>query len=594
MGELVAANSEEERMEVVVVEEEEEERENGAEEVRWEMYLPSMVIRVLLVEADYSTRQIIAALLRKCNYEVAAISDGLKAWEILKRGHNNIHLVLTELNLPSISGYALLTLAMEHESCKNIPVIMMSSHDSISMVFKCLLKGAADFLIKPVRRNELKNLWQHVWKRLPQINVKHVSHNMSTGHCKLEAALENNAATSHTSDIVPPSWRNSKSSDKASEAQSSCTTRYVEAESAYLENVSEVSQPKHGRESDLSEAEMGQCENVVKSSIRMEEDGSYTERMTEDESAEPERHGVMANIDSNQLLKPPREAIDLIGRIDDHQKCTIVQSSSSNERNWIDFSPVLDLSLRLRDLQNQELDERHKQNHYNASAFSGSAISSKEKNIQHNVVGESAHPAAAFLNPQHGPVPDLGVSLGSISDGYCPVFLPIFGPESGGQVSSSPKSAHQQEPSPSSLHSVLGTDSSSLGCCWSDEATNQSAGGNVPENSKFISMAKLDAMNTQPAVCQSATSEGGKDDGTDNVMHDQFGRTSSHRTAQREAALRKFLLKRKERCYEKKVRYQSRKILAQQRPRVKGQFVRQAHLDQPIADANNSSHEKHA
>lgn len=42
----------------------------------------------------------------------------------------------------------------------------------------------------------------------------------------------------------------------------------------------------------------------------------------------------------------------------------------------------------------------------------------------------------------------------------------------------------------------------------------------------------------------------------------------------REAALNKFRQKRKERCFEKKVRYQSRKKLAEQRPRVRGQFVR--------------------
>ncbi|KAI3799766.1 hypothetical protein L1987_35068 [Smallanthus sonchifolius] len=47
------------------------------------------------------------------------------------------------------------------------------------------------------------------------------------------------------------------------------------------------------------------------------------------------------------------------------------------------------------------------------------------------------------------------------------------------------------------------------------------------------------------------------------------------RLAQREAALNKFRQKRKERCFEKKVRYQSRKKLAEQRPRVRGQFVRQ-------------------
>jgi len=41
----------------------------------------------------------------------------------------------------------------------------MSSHDSVSMVFKCMLKGAADFLVKPIRKNELRNLWQHVWRK---------------------------------------------------------------------------------------------------------------------------------------------------------------------------------------------------------------------------------------------------------------------------------------------------------------------------------------------------------------------------------------------------------------------------------------------
>lgn len=42
---------------------------------------------------------------------------------------------------------------------------VMSSKDSISTVLKCMVKGASDFLIKPVRKNELRNLWQHVWRR---------------------------------------------------------------------------------------------------------------------------------------------------------------------------------------------------------------------------------------------------------------------------------------------------------------------------------------------------------------------------------------------------------------------------------------------
>ncbi|KAJ8544153.1 hypothetical protein K7X08_028664 [Anisodus acutangulus] len=41
----------------------------------------------------------------------------------------------------------------------------MSANDSMGIVFKCLSRGAVDFLVKPIRKNELKNLWQHVWRK---------------------------------------------------------------------------------------------------------------------------------------------------------------------------------------------------------------------------------------------------------------------------------------------------------------------------------------------------------------------------------------------------------------------------------------------
>eukprot|EP00268_Persea_americana_P029690 TRINITY_DN28712_c0_g2_i1.p1 TRINITY_DN28712_c0_g2~~TRINITY_DN28712_c0_g2_i1.p1 ORF type:complete len:345 (-),score=75.04 TRINITY_DN28712_c0_g2_i1:313-1347(-) len=49
----------------------------------------------------------------------------------------------------------------------------------------------------------------------------------------------------------------------------------------------------------------------------------------------------------------------------------------------------------------------------------------------------------------------------------------------------------------------------------------------------------------------------------------------SGRVERREAALIKFRQKRKDRCFEKKIRYVNRKRLAEKRPRVRGQFVRQ-------------------
>ncbi|XP_059626707.1 two-component response regulator-like PRR37 [Cornus florida] len=133
--------------------------------VHWERFLPFRSLKVLLVENDDCTRHVVSALLRNCSYEVTAVANGLQAWKILEDLTNHIDLVLTEVVMPFFSGIGLLCKIMSHKTFKNIPVIMMSSHDPMNLVFKCLSKGAVDFLVKPIRKNELKNLWQHVWRR---------------------------------------------------------------------------------------------------------------------------------------------------------------------------------------------------------------------------------------------------------------------------------------------------------------------------------------------------------------------------------------------------------------------------------------------
>ncbi|XP_062186804.1 two-component response regulator-like PRR37 isoform X4 [Phragmites australis] len=139
--------------------------ENQQQQVCWERFLQKKTIKVLLVESDDSTRQVVSALLRHCMYEVIPAENGQQAWTYLEDLQNSIDLVLAEVFMPGVSGICLLSRIMSHNICKNIPVIMMSSNDAMGTVFKCLSKGAVDFLVKPIRKNELKNLWQHVWRR---------------------------------------------------------------------------------------------------------------------------------------------------------------------------------------------------------------------------------------------------------------------------------------------------------------------------------------------------------------------------------------------------------------------------------------------
>lgn len=54
---------------------------------------------------------------------VTAVSGGLEAWKILEDPSNHIDLVLTEVEMPSLSGVGLLANMTSHKTCKNIPLI---------------------------------------------------------------------------------------------------------------------------------------------------------------------------------------------------------------------------------------------------------------------------------------------------------------------------------------------------------------------------------------------------------------------------------------------------------------------------------------
>ncbi|KAK8966143.1 Two-component response regulator-like APRR3 [Platanthera guangdongensis] len=64
--------------------------------VQWERFLPLRTIKVLLVENDDSTRQVVSALLRNCYNGVTAVANVLEAWRVLEDLTNHIDLVLTE------------------------------------------------------------------------------------------------------------------------------------------------------------------------------------------------------------------------------------------------------------------------------------------------------------------------------------------------------------------------------------------------------------------------------------------------------------------------------------------------------------------
>ncbi|KAE8681700.1 Two-component response regulator-like APRR9 [Hibiscus syriacus] len=518
-------------MEVSAVEKKSNEENDGS---LWERFLPRMVLRVLLVEADDSTRQIIAALLRKCSYIVAAVPDGLMAWETLKDRPHNIDLILTEVELPSISGYALLTLVMEHDICKNIPVIMMSSEDSFSMVLKCMVKGAADFLIKPVRRNELRNLWQHVWRR-HMLAGGCAPHNLPASEHKVEATAENNDESNQSSDYESSTQKIKDESDTQGLSQWKCTSSNISytgrEHQGNVVTLGHESLKNEGQAEGLygnrfvsenskgSVKEVAYCSDTGESiAPKLEESSAFLEGATHDtvglQSEGRTGHVTMGVGCNDKLIESSTGAIDLIASFDKHPKGTFVIIDGPNKS---EFSPQLELSLRRScsvSSKNQGTGEKHILNHSDASAFSWyknrkslkpvfptidgnrAALKENDSKLIRDLEGKDGISERHVVTPSDSweilPSPVNGQSDRTFSNASLGLFS-VAGVRL--VTGCSPKQATMQQHSPlpvnTSLHSDPDVNDSEQVNHWSDEATNSTVVQTVQGQDKQVPVEEL-------------------------------------------------------------------------------------------------------
>ncbi|KAL0321622.1 UNVERIFIED_CONTAM: Two-component response regulator-like APRR5 [Sesamum calycinum] len=534
---------------------------------------------------------------------VAAVPDGLKAWEVLKGRPRTIDLILTEVELPSISGYALLTLIMEHEVCKNIPVIMMSSQDSVSTVYKCMLRGATDFLVKPVRKNELRNLWQHVWRKQASSTGAGLGPpDLSIAQQKDEDTSENNPLSNHSSGYISTVQKNRECIEKGSDIQSSCSKPELEIEGEDSEQVDCFSQPKSPKclSDDFNVPTQEGCHQESRKQLAHDDE-------TEESQAVPKVDANYAITREGKNSDDSREELDLsLKRYHPSGHVTQVNDERHrlNHSGASAFSRYINKPLPLRNCPspgtcNQPKDhdansEKQQSREYNSDTHGPTVSSQKHVSV---ATVQTGQPEMTFSYSQNReishPIPVRGMRFENILNDYGSVMPPTYHAQS---PLPSPGAAHHSESLPR-LNPFYSSDCQPSSSQQFHNLMDQRISNAIDQtdSKRGHKLENLeDPGHVSPANDQSGTSSfcnsnvshhqstGSGSNGKINVIsgnktpsecvneesfHAHEG--SSHRSTQREAALKKFRMKRKDRCFEKKVRYESRKKLAEQRPRVK-------------------------
>ncbi len=109
--------------------------------------------KILIVEDDPTTVQLIEFLLKKNNFEVLIAYNGVEALQIAKK--EKLDLILMDVMMPKMDGIEAIEKLKKDENTRDIPIIILSALGQEMDVMRGLQAGASGYIVKPFSPQEL-------------------------------------------------------------------------------------------------------------------------------------------------------------------------------------------------------------------------------------------------------------------------------------------------------------------------------------------------------------------------------------------------------------------------------------------------------
>lgn len=110
--------------------------------------------RILVVDDNKNNTTLLKKRLEKIGNEIYIENNGRNALEIIK--DIKFDLILLDIIMPVMNGYEVLEFLKNDQRFYDIPVIMLSSMDDKSSIYRCIEIGADDYVTKPFDRTILE------------------------------------------------------------------------------------------------------------------------------------------------------------------------------------------------------------------------------------------------------------------------------------------------------------------------------------------------------------------------------------------------------------------------------------------------------
>jgi len=104
--------------------------------------------RILFVEDDDMSRDVISTRLLRSGFDVIVAEEGKKALEMLKT--EGFDLIILDMSMPGLTGWEMATKLKATPATASIPILALSAHAMSMDRKKALDAGCGDFDSKPV------------------------------------------------------------------------------------------------------------------------------------------------------------------------------------------------------------------------------------------------------------------------------------------------------------------------------------------------------------------------------------------------------------------------------------------------------------
>ena len=112
-------------------------------------------MKVLVVDDFATMRRIVKNVLKQIGFsDIVEADDGATALDVLKE--NKIDLIVSDWNMPKMTGLDLLKTVRGEESTKEIPFLMVTAEAQKDNVLQAVQAGVSNYIVKPFTADGVK------------------------------------------------------------------------------------------------------------------------------------------------------------------------------------------------------------------------------------------------------------------------------------------------------------------------------------------------------------------------------------------------------------------------------------------------------